>query len=215
MLRRFAVSVTTLAVALALAAPAAAQSNQDPVNTLQLFAQSVNRNDPAAVQANFFTDDAVVVGGPCGNTPEGACIGKPAILNSIQTGGAVNVSVEVLSVSDNVLRIRVQERFDLPQEAIAAGVQRYVETGTAVINGSKIARLGLMPDLLDQQTVTAMRVFATLGAQQQSAMPAALVANDGQSLATQPTAVQSTFIGAYGSQAATEWVKQHNAALSH
>ena len=215
-IRRFlfaGVAVSTLLAA--SGAPAAAQTAQDPISVLEQFIASVNRNDPAQIQASFFTDDAIFIGGPCGDLPSNTCVGKAQIQQEIASGGAVQVTLNpapTLTGEGNVVQLRTEERFDLPPQATSAGIQRYVETGQAVIANGKIQRIALVADVTDPQTVSLIRLFSSMGPPPGS-QPGALVANDGQSLATQPIEVQLEFIRIWGNQAATEWVKEHNASM--
>ena len=213
--RLFAAASAGLALFAVSGGPVAAQTTPDPVTVLERFAASVSRNDPAAQQAAFFTDDAIFIGGPCGDLPGNTCLGKAQIQQALSTGGPVTVTLNpapTVTGQGNVVQLRTEERFELPPEAAAAGVQRYVETGQAVINNGRIARIALVADVTDPQTVTLLRMFASMGPQPGSE-PGPLVAGDGQSLATQPIEVQLEFIRIWGNQAATEWVKEHNASL--
>ncbi len=205
--------VTLLA---ASAAPAAAQTATDPIGVLEQLVASVNRNDPAAVQAGYFAEDAIVINGPCHDAPGGTCVGRAQIQHEIQAGGPVQVTLNpapTLTGEGNVVQFRVEERFDLPPQAAAQGIQRYVEVGQAVVENGKIARMAFNADITDPQTVSLLRLFASMGPPP-GAQPGATVAIDGQSLATQSPAVQQQFQATWGDQAAVEWVKEHNASLT-
>ena len=205
-----------LALLAGSAIPAAAQTPPDPVSVLQNLIASVDRNDPAPVQASYFAEDAVVLAGPCHDQPDQTCVGRAQIEQAIRTGGPVQVTLNpapTLTGEGNVVQFRVEERFDLPPQATAAGIQRYVEVGQAVVNAGRIQRMAFQADVTDPQTVALIRLFASMGPPP-GAQPAGPVANDGQTLAMQSPATQQLFNAAYGANAAAEWVRQHNAALS-
>src|SRR5437763_3243726 len=74
--------------------PAAAQTTTttDPLGVFQALLASVNRNDPPATQAAFFAEDALVIGGPCGDQPGGSiCVGRAQLQKSL--GGPTTVYV--------------------------------------------------------------------------------------------------------------------------
>lgn len=163
MSRRYCPRVSVLALAAALVMvlsfPASAQT--DPGLVLQQLVDAVNRDD-VATQVALVSDDVIFIGGPCGEAPGGVCVGKDQFRMAVEEGGA-RVTITSMEVSGNIVRFRVEERFDFPPEAAAAGVERFVELGTIVIEGDKVARAGLIADVTDPQTVTLLRIFATMG----------------------------------------------------
>jgi hypothetical protein len=177
---------------------------------LQQLIVAVNRNDVDAMAA-LVTDDVVFIGGPCGGAPGGVCVGKEQFRQAAAEGPA-QVTVSDVQVAGDTVRFRTEERFDLPPEAAAAGIQRFVEVGSIVVQDGKIARAGLVPDVSDQQTIALLRIFASEGPP--PGLESLPIANDGQTLATQPAATQLRFLNAYGDQAAQKWVDEHNAALA-
>lgn len=212
---RLVVPLLCLTVLAASSVPAFAQSQSDPVAVVQRLVAAVNRNDVSA-QLNTFTDDAVVIGGPCSGGPpaNGLCVGQAQIRAALQDGGGVSVSLSNIQVvgEGNVVTFRAMEAFNLPPQVSAMGLHRQVEVGTAVIVGGKIDRLALVPDVTDVQTVALQRLFSQFPGPGASSDT---VASDGQSLATQSAATQAEFRAAYGDQAAQKWAAQHQATLSH
>ena len=217
-----ALSATLLLLA-ATIAPAAAQTTptepaSDPVSIVRQVFAAFNTGN-AAAQLAFFTDDAIFIGGPCNRAPGGTCVGKAQLQRAL-TPDPTRVATQVtlspaptlIGEVGNVVQVRTEARFPLPPPLTAAGVQRYVEVGQIVVNNGKIARIGLVADVTDQQTMTVLRFFATLGPPPGAAP--ATVARDGQSLASQPAAVQQQFTAVFGAAAAVEWVRQHDAALA-
>lgn len=193
-------------------APIAAQAQTDPAAVVQQLLTAVNRNDLAA-QVALFTDDAILIGGPC---REHACVGKSAIQRAFtpEDGGGVQVRfAETPQVAGDVVRFRLEERFPLPPGFQAPGVERLVEVGTAVVSGGKIAHLAFVADLTDAQTVTLIRLFASFGPDP-GQLPAAYIARDGQSLVMQSAAAQLAFITTWGEQAHVRWAEEHNAELA-
>jgi hypothetical protein len=211
-------SVIGLAAILAVFAtePAAAQSSSgDPSAVIQQLVAAFSRGDrPAAIA--IFSDNAIVIGGPCGGPPaNGECIGRAMIDQAVRSGDPVHVSVyDVQVVGDgNTVTFRTLEQFQLPPQAAAAGVHRMVELGTAVIVDGKVDRLALVPDITDPQTVTLQHLFASLGPPP-GAEAGGSIATDGQSLESQSAATQAAFKAAYGDQAPQAWATQHQAGLS-
>ena len=115
----------------------------------------------------------------------------------------------------NAVTFRAEERFELPPQAVTAGVNRQVEVGTLVVTGGKVSRMALVADVTDPQTVTLQRIFVTLGPPSGSPSSSGLVASDGQSLGTQPASVAQQFARVWGADAPTRWVQEHEAALRH
>jgi hypothetical protein len=221
-LRIFLVSLASALAALVTIVPASAQTVQtsppDPTATLQRLLEAFSRGDEATIMS-LFTDDAIMINGPCGDEPGQTCVGKAQLQQAVHDSGKVSVSLAepaVVSGADgNVLTFRTREVFDLPPEARAAGIQAYVERGTATLDASgRFSRIGLVADVTDPQTVALLRIFASMGPEP-GAPSGSLVANDGQSLASQPAATQLAFLSRYGDQAPAQWVQQHNAALGH
>lgn len=101
----------------------------------------------------------------------------------------------------------------MPPQAVAAGVRRNQDVGTAVIAGGKIARLAFVTDVTDRQSVDLMRAFAAAGPPPGS-LPMDMFARDGQTLVTQPTATQVQFLTTWGDQAGARWAKEHDALLA-
>jgi len=192
------------------ASPALAQT--DPASVLQQLAGAFNRNDQTAAIAAF-TDDAIVIGGPCGEESGGTCFGKAQLEQAIRGSEPVQVTISDVQVvgEGNTATFRTEERFSFPPQAVAAGVHRFVELGTVVVSGGKVARLGLVADVADAQTTTLFRVFSTLGPP--PAAQSGPVASDGQSLGTQPASVAQQFASIWGSEAPARWVQEHEAAL--
>lgn len=211
---RFAVPVLCLLLAVS-AAPAFAESQSDPVAALQSLVAAVNRGDIPG-QLNMFTDNAIVIGGPCGGPPaNGECVGQAQIRAALQQGGSdVNVGLSNIQVvgDGNTVTFRTTEAFPLPPEVTSMGIHRQVELGTAVIVNGKIDRLALIVDVTDTQSVALQRLFAQMGPGPSASSET--VASDGQSLATQSAATQAQFRAAYGDQAAAKWAAQHQAALN-
>lgn len=176
---------------------------------------AVDKNDQAAM-LDSFTDDAIVIGGPCGSSNSDMCVGKAQIQQALRTSSGVQVAfAEAPQVSGegNIVTFRTLEVFDLPPQATAAGLKRYVERGTATVTNGKISRLALVADVTDPQTVALLRLFASLGPDNGSA--GGLVASDGHSLATQSAATQLRFLAQYGNDAPARWVQEHEAGLQH
>src|SRR5579872_6599635 len=122
---------------------------------LQQLADAFSRNDHAAA-IGMFTDGAIVVGGPCGGAGGGECVGRSQIAQSVNAShDPLSVSLVDMNVSGdgNVVTFKTNEVFPFGPEASAAGVQRMVESGTAVIQNGKVDRLALVVDLTDPQTV--------------------------------------------------------------
>lgn len=200
-------SVLAAAVLLAVTAmPTAAQTG--PTAVLEQLLAAVNRNDVAA-QVAMFTDDAIIIGGPCGSAP---CVGKSAIAATLEEGPVQIRFAAPPQVEGNVVRFRLEERFPLPPEVQATGIQRNIENGTAVVNGSKISLLAFVADVTDPQTVALVRLFASFGPEP-GHLPREYVARDGQSLVMQPATTQIAFLTTWGEQAHVRWVEDHNAAL--
>jgi hypothetical protein len=151
------------AVALALATTPSGAAQADPVTVLQQVNAAFNRNDQQAALAGF-TDDTIVIGGPCGGAPAGRCVGKQMLEQSVHAGGPVQVTMlDPQVIGDgNVVTFRFEERFGWPPQATAMGVERFIEIGTAVITGGQVSRLALVPDVTDSQTLIVLRVLATL-----------------------------------------------------
>ena len=202
------------AASMLIAAAPSALAQGDPTSVLQQLITAFNRNDEAAVLA-LFTDDAVIIGGPCGGAPGGLCVGKTMLQEAVHSGGSVQLQLsgtpQVIG-EGNVVTFRTEERFELPPQAVTAGVTRMVEVGTIVVSGGKVSRMGLVADVTDPQTVTLQRVFATFGPPPGSPPPG-VVASDGQSLGTQPASVAQQFATIWGAQAPTRWVEEHEAAI--
>src|SRR5215210_2497572 len=78
--------LATVSFLVALAPTASAQA--DPISVLQQLLAAFNRNNEAAI-LSLFTDDAVVIGGPCGGAPGNLCVGKTMLQESIRSGGPV------------------------------------------------------------------------------------------------------------------------------
>jgi ketosteroid isomerase-like protein len=212
---RSLIATAVAAVAVMSSQPAAAQSQSDPAAVMQQVAAAFSRDDRTAAIA-MFTDNAIVVGGPCGGAPaNGECIGRAMLEQAIRNSDPVHVSLNDLQVvgDGNTVTFRTQEQFELPPQAAAAGVHRMVELGTAVIVDGKVDRMALVPDITDAQTVTLFHLFASFGPEPGS--PGEATATDGQSLASQSTATQSVFRAAYGDQAPAQWAAQHQASLGH
>jgi hypothetical protein len=214
-------SIAIALVALLSAVPASAQTAQttplDPAASLQRLVDAFSRGDETAIMS-MFTDDAIVLNGPCGDQPGQACVGKAQLQQAVHNGGTVNVSLVdppvVSGEGGNVVTFRTREVFDLPPQARAEGIQAYMERGTATLDSSgRFSRIGLVADVTDPQTVALLRIFASMGPQPGAGGP--LVANDGESLASQPAATQLAFRNLYGDQAPAQWVVQHNSALGH
>jgi hypothetical protein len=186
------------------------------VATLRRLVDAVNRSDIPG-QLSVFTDDAVVIGGPCGGPPaNGECVGQTQIQAALQQGGTgVSVALSNIQVvgDGNTVTFRTTEAFPLPPEVTATGIHGQKELGTAVLVGGKIDRLALVVDVTDPQSVALQRLFAQMGPGPSST--SSTVTSDGQSLATQSPATQAQFRATYGDQAATQWAAQHQAALSH
>lgn len=193
---------------------ASAQTQSEPIALLQQLAAAFTRDDRAAAIA-LFSDQAIVIGGPCVGPPAGGeCVGRAQIERVIYAGDPVQVNFTNLQVvgDGNTVTLRAEEHFPLPPQAVAAGVSRMREIGTAVISAGKIDQLALVADVTDSQTVTLHHVFRTLGPPPGS--PGAAATGDGQTLATQSAATQALFSSVYGDQAAAQWARQHQAALS-
>jgi SnoaL-like domain len=201
-------------VALLMIMVPSASAQTDPVSVLEEVNGAFNRGDASAALAGF-TDDVIVIGGPCGGAPGGKCVGKEMLREAIQAGGPAEVKLlDPLVLGDrDLVTFRFEERFGWPPQATAAGVQRFVEVGRAVITGGKVSRLGLVPDVTDPQSMTLLRVLSTLGPPvgPGAAVP---VARDGQTLGTQPAVTQLQFQSVWGDQASARWVQEHDAVLS-
>lgn len=210
-------SVLLLLLASSTALPVAAQTAPtDPVSVLQQFFTSVNRNDPPATQAAFFTDDVIFIGGPCDEQPMGMCVGKAQLIQAFAPGeGIEQLSLmqppTVTGEAGNVLQFRFAVGLSGAPELAQAGIQRFVQVGQVVFSNGKVSRAAMTFDVTDPQTVAFLRLGASFGPPPASLVP---VAEDGQSLATQPAGTQIQFLTVWGDPAAAEWVKQHNAALS-
>ena len=205
----------TLLSASAPIAGAQSVTPPDPTPVLQQLVAGFNRNDRPAI-LSMFTDGAVVIGGPCGGAPGGECVGRSQIAQTLDADtDPVNVTLTDLHVGGdgNVVTFRTHEVFELPAEAHAAGIQRMVETGTAVIQDGKVDRLALVLDVTDPQTVKLQHIWAAL-APPPSGMSGAAAATDGQTLAMQSAATQAMFRTLYGDQAPQQWAMQHQAALN-
>lgn len=159
---RLSVFGAALGMVLALVGPLngyAQDSNRAVL--LQQFADAFSRNDPEAAVA-MVTDDVIFIAGPCGEAPGGMCVGKDQFRMATEQGGA-QVSVTITELVGDTVRFRTEERFDFPPEARAAGVERFVEVGTIVFQGDKVALAGLVADVTDPQTVTLLRIFSSMG----------------------------------------------------
>src|SRR4051794_35756976 len=129
---RTLMSLVAAASLLIAAAPSAA-AQADPSSVLQQLIAAFNRNDEAAI-LNLFTDDAVILGGPCGGAaPGNLCVGKPMLGEETRGGGPVQVQLtgtpRVSGEAGTVVPPRVENRFDPPPQAVSAGVNRQVEVG--------------------------------------------------------------------------------------
>ena len=216
-MHRSVIVCSLAALSIFVAAVPSVSAQADPTSVLQQLLAAFNRNDQAAI-LNLFTDDAVIIGGPCGGGAGGECVGKAMLQDAIRTGGPVQVQLTadaplVSGAGGNVATFRVQERFELPPQAVSAGVTRQVEVGTIVVSGGKVSRLALVADVTDPQTVTLQHVFATLGPPPNAQGPSGTVASDGQSLGTQPPSVAQSFASIWGAQAPARWVQEHEAAI--
>jgi ketosteroid isomerase-like protein len=206
----------TLLGASAPAVGAQTTSPSQPVAVVQQLADAFNRNDHAAA-IGLFTPGAIVVGGPCGDTQGGECVGQSQIAETVNSNNdPIHVTLTDVNVvgDGNVVTFKTNEAFEFPPQATAAGIDRMVETGTAVIANGKIDRLALVLDVTDPQTVMLQHIWATLEPPS-SAPTGGSTPSDGQTLAMQAAATQASFRAAYGDQAATQWATQHQAALNH
>jgi hypothetical protein len=151
------------AAALGVATAASGSAQADPVAVLQQVNAAFNRDDQPAALAGF-ADDAIVIGGPCGGAPAGRCVGKQMLEQAVHAGGPVQVTMRDPQVTGdgNVVTFGFEERFGWPPQASAMGVERFIETGTAVITSGQVSRLALVPDVTDSQTLIVLRVLATL-----------------------------------------------------
>lgn len=203
------------AAALLIAAVPAASAQADPLPVIQQLIAAVNGQDSAAVLAAF-TDDAIVISGPCGDEPSGLCVGKAQLKKALQTSDPARIALagvpEVIG-EGNIVTFRLQEHFPIPPQAVAAGVRRNQDMVTAVIAGGKIARLAFVTDVTDRQSMDLLRAFAAAGPPP-GALPMELFARDGQSLLTQPAATQLQFLSIWGDQAGVHWAQEHDALLS-
>jgi hypothetical protein len=193
--------------AIASAAPASAQS--EPRDVFEQLLAAANRDDAAAAAA-LFTEQAVLVGGPCNGMPNQTCRGRAMIRQAFDENPARVTLRGAPEFSATGVQFALEERFELPPPLVEQGVDRYIEVGTAMFEQDKVAAMALAPDFTDQQTLTAYYAFTALGPEQ----PVPAVAEDGQTLAMQPAATQLVFLYQWGDRAAEQWAKEHNAQLN-
>jgi hypothetical protein len=204
-LTRSSVAVA-VALGLAIGFPAAtqAQSEADPLTVVRHL-EKVGTDFQAELA--LYTEDLLFIGGPCSDQPGGLCRGRAEYAEvAAPRAGDPMVDVTLVGtpqVSGNVVTARVEERFsgEIPFFE-QMGIKRLVEHLAAIVEDGKISVVYLKPDLTDTQTAVAFGAVE------------GPVANDGQTLSTQPPDTQAQFIAAYGERAAEVWVQQHNAALA-
>jgi hypothetical protein len=128
------------------AQPAAAQA--DPAELLQQGIDAFNRGDVDAVM-EIFADDAVLTGiTPCVPVE---CVGKSAIRNAVEFYVADNIRITITSaeVSGNTATGSAEIESDMIH---AAGVERFVSTYSAEVQGDNISRQRFDFDTGDAQT---------------------------------------------------------------
>ncbi len=146
-------TLTAAGTPTATTSPAATPASAPAVDLVALvkqFFDDQNRGDVAAALA-FFTDDAVVEGGPC----QPPCVGKAAIQKHLEEDQAEHtqhvLADSTFQVSGNIVTGRIEHRNDLSR---AAGIDRFFAIATYEFTGDKISHTTIRLDTSDPQTAT-------------------------------------------------------------